>query len=529
MQCRHHPICPGCPLLDRSYEEQLQIKRDRLDRALARYPHLGLRAPPVRPALRDEGYRHRLKLPVDVGRDHVAAGLYDRRTGKIVDTPDCPVLVEGLRETLQNVLVWLRNKRGVHSIDLRWSDASQAAQLVVACEGASLPGGKRSAEALCKAVPAIVSVAVSEADPEGKRVMGRSPTVLFGEPWIDEAIGSTHYRLLPGSFFQADPQNAAVLHERVKALVGRASTVLDLYAGVGAYALALAPGRERVLAVEEVPQAAESARAMAPPNVEVLTSRVEDLNLREPFDVAVINPARRGSDPDALGRLASLAKRLVYVSCGPEALARDLDILAAHGMKVVAMEAIDLFPQTPEVETIVHLSKGPPLKTWPVQGGRAGGPWLGFPSGAVGRPDEVLVLVIGDPGPKGALMGANFVREGLFAGHALLRLFLRGPLELALGALQRKGHSVAGTDGKTARFFAEKTGLVRPFVHILRAGDAFAPPHGDLTEALDTLADHRPNRDGRPPKPPKSPRGGERDGGPRDGRGGPPRGRPRGR
>lgn len=487
MRCRHHPRCPGCPLLDLPYEAQLDAKRERLAKALGRYPHLGLQAPAVRPATRTAAYRHRLKLPVHVGADHVSVGLYDRASGRILDTPDCPVLADGLRETLGKVTTWLRGKRGVHSVDLRWSDATGQAQLVLACDGGSLPGGRRAAEALRGEVPALVSVAVSSADPERKRVMGRAPTVLSGAPHVEEGIGATRYRLLPGSFFQADPQNAVQLHDLVRGFVGDAPRVLDLYAGVGAYALALAPGRERVLAVEEVPQAAEAARAMAPPNVEVLTSRVESLDLREPFDVAVINPARRGSDPASLARLARLVPRLVYVSCGPETLARDLDALAAFGLRVQALEAVDLFPQTAEVETVVHLARGPTLATWDTRGGRAGGPWLGHPSGAVGRPDEVVALVVGDPGPRGTLPGATFERRAVVATHGLLRLRLRGPLGPALKALARQGHPLAGEDPRTARFFAEKAGLLRPFLHIARAGRAEAPLHGDLAQALAIL------------------------------------------
>lgn len=488
MRCRHHPVCPGCPLLDVPYDGQLAAKRDRLDAALRRYPHLGLHAPPVRPAVRTEAYRHRLKLPVHVGAAHVAVGLYDRRNpGRVLDTPDCPVLVEGLRATLGGVVAWLQGKRGVHSVDLRWSDATHEAQLVLACEGGSLPGGKRGLDALRAAVPAITSVAVSSADPERKRVMGRKPQVVAGSPHLVERIGSTTYRLLPGSFFQADPQNAVRLHERVRHAVGRAATVLDLYAGVGAYALALAPGRRRVLAVEEVPQAAEAARAVAPPNVEVVASRVEDLALAEPFDVAVLNPARRGSDPDTMARLAQLARRVVYVSCGPETLARDLDAAAAHGLRVVSLDAIDLFPQTAEVETVAVLERGEPVHDWPIPGGRATGPWLGRPSGALGRPDELVALVIGDPGREGRLPGATFVREAIVATHGLVRIRLQGPPGPALDALRRRGHPPAGEDPRTAGFFAEKAGLLRPFVHVARSGRATAPLHGDLSHALDAL------------------------------------------
>ncbi len=486
MICRHYQTCPGCPLIDESYETQRLLKGGRLRDALAWYPQLHLKdIPEVLAATHTEAYRHRLKLPVDVQKDRAAVGLYHPKTHAVLDTPDCPVLVEPLRQGLGVVRDWLKDRRGVHAIDLRVSDATGALQLVLACDGASLKGGKAAVKELRERLPALKSVAISMADPERKRVMGRSPQIVDGDEFIVEGIGDARYRLHPGAFFQADPRNAAQLHRLVREMVGDARTVLDLYAGVGAYAIALAPGRDRVLAVEEVPQAARAARDMAPPNVEVVASRVEDLDVRDPFDVAILNPARRGSDPRTLARVAQLAQRIVYVSCGPEALARDLDVLAAYGMRVKDIRPIDLFPQTSEVETVVHLQRGPALETWAVHGGRGTGPWQNNGvSGAVGQAREALALVVHDPGSRGFAPGARWERVGIVASHALIRLLLDAPVEVPLRLFAQRGHPVAGDDPRTARFFAEKAGLQRPFVHITRTERAIAPLHGDLANAM---------------------------------------------
>jgi 23S rRNA (uracil1939-C5)-methyltransferase len=532
MHCHHHPTCPGCPLLDLPYEAQLERKRERLAHALAAFPHLPA-APPVRAAVREEGYRHRLKLPVQITPEGARVGLYAPETGEVLDTPDCPVLEPRLREGLGVVRGWLGDHPEVHAIDMRVSDATGDLQLVLAADGGSLKGGRRGVERLRAVLPALKSVHVSTADPARKRVLGRRPALLSGEPHLTERIGSTEYRLHAGAFFQADPQNAAVLHEIVRGRVGAAATLLDLYAGVGAYGLALAEGRKRVILVEELPQAAEAARAVAPEHVDVVACRVEELDLDQPFEVVLLNPARRGSDPHVIARIAQIAKRVLYVSCGPETLARDLDVFAAHGLHVKHIDAIDLFPQTAEVETIVHLVRREPRLSWPVPGGRAGGPWTGKPSGAMGRPELALALVLHDPGPGGRVPGGRWERIGLAAGHALVRLYLDGPMGLALSALAKQGHPTAGRDARTAPFFADKAGLVRPFEHVLAAGSAFVPLHGDLVLALEAL--------GAPPwmlieaaRPPvrnthptgrvdeRGPRRGPDARGPGQGRGGPP-------
>lgn len=486
--CTHHPTCPGCPLRDHEVDEQLQIKRDRLDQALRAFGHLELRAPPVQQATHTDAYRHRLKLPVRHDRHGgVAIGLADRATSRTLDTPSCVVLRPELREGLDHVRAWLAGRTEVHSVDLRWSDHASQAQLVLACLGGSLKGGRKAVATLRAAWPALTSVAVSQADPERKRVMGRRPQRLDGDAFLPEAIGDTRYRLYPGAFFQVDPRNATQILDHVRQGVGEARTLLDLYAGVGTWALALAEGRERVVAVEEVRQAAEAARAEAPPQVSVHATRVEDLPMDEPFDAVIVNPARRGCRPEVLHHVNRLTDRLVYVSCSPETLARDLDLLAAQGLRVQSMAAVDLFPQTPEVETVTVLTRGEPLRTWRTRGGTAGSPWGAHPSGATGRPDEVIALVIGDTGPGGRLGPSRFERLGTVATHSLVRLFLRGPMEAALRDLARRGRPTAGHDPRTARFFEDKAGLVRPFVHVSRAGRATAPLHGDLVLALRAL------------------------------------------
>ncbi|MEZ4237135.1 MAG: hypothetical protein R3F59_13465 [Myxococcota bacterium] len=503
--------CPGCPLLEVPYPEQLERKAARLRRALDRYPHLELPAPePIVPAVRTRDYRHRAKLPVDLRRAP-RIGLYgpDHR---VLHTPDCPVLAPALREAIPPLLAWLDGRSGIHSVDLRTSAATGELYLVLACAGGELPGGSRAARQLRRDLPALAGVAVSRADPQGKRVMGSAPVPVAGAAWLEEAIGPTRYRLHPGAFFQVDPLQAERIHALVREGVGGARSVLDLYAGVGAYGLMLAPGRDRVLMVEEVPQAADGARAMAPRHVEVVAGRVEDQPLAQgAFDAAVINPARRGSLPAPLARLAGLVDRAVYVSCGPETLARDLDVLAAHGLRAERIVPVDLFPQTAEVETVVTLVRGPPLARWRGPGGWAETPWRterGLShSGAPGRPSAALALVLGETRQRGTVDGARYERIGTVAGHSLVRLQLTTTLGRALAGLRARGHALAGAEPRTRAFFAEKGGLVRPFVHVERDRDGNeAPLHGDLAEAMAQLGGGGPR-----PSPARRARRGRRE------------------
>lgn len=537
MNCRHHPSCPGCPLMGVPYSEQLSTKRARLLRALRRYPHvvghIDLDAVVVRPAVREEGYRHRLKLPVQKGRNGVSIGLYAEDGRTVVNTPDCPVLAAPLREAMPALATWLAHRDGVHSIDLRVSGQSGDIQAVLACRGGELDGGARAARDLVRLIPRLTSLAVSRADKAARKVMGAAPRVMAGSQRISEKIGATTLSVHPGAFLQVDPLNAVQLHEMVAAHVGSAKRVLDLYSGVGAYGRMLArDGGRSVVAVEEVSAAVRSARHEAPRNFHILEGKVEDVLDRPELataDVAVLNPARKGSEPSVLRAMAARVERVVFVSCGPEALARDLDVLAASGMKVRSIEALDLFPQTAEVEAVVHLERARPLQSWAVTGGQATHPWAGRPSGALGKATELIALVIGDPGERGRSSTGAWRRLGLVAGHAVLALRPTAHPRRQLDELARNGHPLAGQHGSTDRFFAEKAGLQRPFLHVSRAGGAVAPLHGDLVTALVSLG-ATPGlleRAGARPEAAMAPRAsgprGPRPGGPAPKRGRPPR------
>ncbi len=476
MNCRHHPACPGCPLLTTPYTEQLQRKQRRIAEAFALFPHLGLKAPPVHAARFQESYRHRLKLPVHIGNRGVQIGLYDPASHRVLDTPDCPVLAAPLRDALQEIHRWLDGKKGVHALDLRLSAATGELQGVFACVDGRFPGGERGAAQLMRVLPKLVSIAVSRADPEKRRVFGQDPKIIAGKEWIGEAVGDTRYRLFPGAFFQVDPRNAIQLHDLVRRDVGNAGRILDLYSGVGAYARMLARPGVEVVAVESLPAAAEAARMGAPGGVTVVMADVDRFQPRGRFDAAVLNPAREGADPATLEKLAKLVPRLVYVSCGPESLARDLDRLAWHGLRVENVEAVDLFPQTPEVEVVVRLVKGEPLQHWGhVQG--AGGV---EPSGVIGHAQRSLILVVGDPGPGGNYNSGRWTRKDVLLGHGLVQV--EGDLQGAIAMLRSRGRLLAGVEERTQRFFKDKLGLVRPFVHVLEGANrpGRAPLHGDL-------------------------------------------------
>jgi len=541
--------CPGCPARDTTYDQQLAAKEARLRAALARYPALGALVTPepglimsIVPAAHITGYRHRAKLPVEREGAALRIGLYTSVGRTVVDTPDCPVLHPEARAVLAALRPWLAEEGvaapagPVTGLDVRYVADAKACQVTIACKGGELPGGAHAARRLMRDVPGIAQLAVSRADPRGLRVLGDAPRVVAGPASLPERIGATSYRLTPGAFFQVDPRQAHELATRVGAALAGARRIADLYCGVGAYALALAPSCDAVVGIEESATAVDAARLAAREaglegRVRFVPRRSEDAlaegaldSLGGPCDGLVLNPARRGAHPRALEAIAQAAPaKVAYVSCDPDTLARDLDHLHWAGFRAVRVSPVDLFPQTFEVEAVVALEKVPrpdlPAARW-VDGGLGTRavmlpPWATFrPKKAVFLPPEgasgvavlegawpgrarVLALVGGAVPQRGGRAGAGVYErvEALPGDFSLVRLHLPPASILgAVKALAKAGHAVCGDpqgDRGLNALCETRASLARPFLHVEALewpGErAEADLPGDLALALDRM------------------------------------------
>ncbi|MBI5499307.1 MAG: hypothetical protein HY907_03625 [Deltaproteobacteria bacterium] len=373
LRCPHRPPCGGCALLELAPERQLSWKRERTAEALARFP--SLRDVAVReciPAPSPTGYRTRVKFAVARGSGGRAAlGLFRPGTHEVLDLPGCLVVHEGLRPVLDELRGLLgRTATAVRHVDLRWSTLESRAHVTLVVDGPSDPRRVEGvAGALVAARPEVRGVGM-RATAEGPvpRAVGGATVPVLGEPHLVEAIGDARYRLSPGAFFQADPAAASRLHDVVRGWLapakGRARSLCDLYAGAGAFAIALADLAGEVTAVESVGTAVEDAAAGA------RLSRREVRVVRAPverflaglgpgsLDRAVLDPPRRGVPAGALRSLATAGPaRLAYVSCDPDTLARDLDALLPLGLVPAAVVPVDMFALTDEVEAVALVER----------------------------------------------------------------------------------------------------------------------------------------------------------------------------
>ncbi len=315
--------------------------------ALARLGKLGsVPVLPIIPAPQPWRYRHTARLHLGRG-----IGYYRRQSRALVPVADCLLLPRQLSALLGPLSTYLRGVEG--ELVLRLGRATGEALVLVRAARASLPRLRAAARSLFRN-PVLVGF-VGEA--------GGARRVFFGRDAYREECSGRKFLVPAGAFFQANPHIIPELLAAVTRfcrLTGR-EVLYDLYCGVGLFAVVLASHCARVYGIEAAGEAVAAARANAGlnqvRNASFIAGRVEEV-LKEaasqaPPDVVVLDPPRSGCSPRVLEELALLApRRIVYVSCDPATLARDLGFLAAHGYRVEAVQPLDMFPQTYHIEAV---------------------------------------------------------------------------------------------------------------------------------------------------------------------------------
>ncbi len=369
IDCPHAARCAGCTRLSQPYDAQLVDKASEVARALARYPELrALRVEPCAPATPHVGYRTRAKWVVDGGR----VGLYAKGSDhEVVDLPGCVVVPQSLVRVAEALRGRLAEggaaAAAITGLDVRQAlDGGLEALLVTVIHDHALRDADAALAPIAAAlarVPGVVGVARASRDPGSPRAFGAPPRLLVG---ASSAVDYGHLATF-GAFVQAHRGQSVQLARLVASAVAQtgSTTVLELFGGAGALGLALARAGADVELLELVEGAADAATEMARRERLPLQARVADatrLSEREPpRDLVVVDPPRRGLPPRLRDAVVRIARRaIVYVSCDPATLARDLAHLARLGFAATSARPIDMIPQTDAVETVVVLRPASP-------------------------------------------------------------------------------------------------------------------------------------------------------------------------
>ena len=380
--CPHYPHCVGCSFIDVPYPEQLARKRAIVLDSFARYPSLAaVEMPRVAPASERLGYRTRVKLVVRRNRDQIALGLYVPNSHRVIDISSCPVHPRPVNQTAQYLKKKIlelgimaydeRDDSGdLRYVDFRFSAARQELSVTLVTRHSSFPAGVQLARSLMKRFPFVTGVNQNVNEARGNVIWGPAFRTLAGRETLMDRVGDVKLVFPPGVFSQANPSTARKLYETVTKfadLIG-SETVLDLYCGVGPISLYLASTARQVWSVDDselaVNTAKQNARRNGRGNCRFLAGDVGSMatklkNDLGHIDLIVLNPPRKGLQPAAMKPIVECgAPKLIYVSCEPTTLARDLDRLVNGGYRIERLALFDMFPQTEQVESAVLLSKG---------------------------------------------------------------------------------------------------------------------------------------------------------------------------
>jgi 23S rRNA (uracil1939-C5)-methyltransferase len=357
--CPAFPQCGGCAYQELTYEAQLHLKEDVLRESLAR-AHVPWEGPIPLVGSPEEGWRTRASFHLQERDGRWLLGLYEDGTHRVVDLPRCLQLSPAMGRVARRLLEELSGRpawaRGVAGIDL--AEAGDGSSLVVALETTLDPGEATALSPLARVDGAITGLGV-----HGGRGRARRFLSLAGEPFVETTAGGVQLRSHVQSFFQSNRFLVDPLVAAVGDLLGEGGDVLDLYAGVGLFALASAARAESVHALELSPTAVEDAefnvRRAGRPRVRVSRAEVATALARLPSSGAervILDPPRTGAGPSVVRALSARRPEVVvYVSCDPPTLGRDLRTFAEKGYLPDAVQAFDLFPDTFHLETVVRL------------------------------------------------------------------------------------------------------------------------------------------------------------------------------
>lgn len=369
VDCPHRVACGACSFLRQPYGEQLERKRHRLGDVLVEKVRLvKAQLLPTLPSPRVEGYRSRAKMTISSNRDReFVLGYFQRKSREVVDAPECGVLVPELLETTRRLRRLLNGPTrfpfSLRHIDLRCGSDPKRQYLTLVVKAESMP--RLPIDEIADGCPHVAGIGVNLNPKGGAQVVKGRIEPIHGAREIFVDTAGLSLRVSPGSFFQVNLGLLPEIHARMAEFFGAGELLVDLYAGVGTHGLALRRLFRRILCVEGVRSSVADARATIKTgrvgNVEILANPIHRSLRRlasEKPDAIILNPSAAGADPSAVNAItASPARMVAYLSCDPATLARDLSMLIAGGFKLVTAQAIDMMPQTRQIESLTLLRR----------------------------------------------------------------------------------------------------------------------------------------------------------------------------
>ena len=370
--------CGGCAWRHVTYEAELRYKAQHVADCIQRIGGIKTPCDPIVGCKSPDGYRNKAQYPVAGGENGLRVGFFAPRSHRLIEQRDCRLQPPVFRDILDIVAAWADEYRVpiydettgqglLRHVYIRQAEATGELMTCLVCTSGKLPEVPRLLEKLT-AVPGMTSIMVSVNAKDTNAVLGDREFTLWGQDAIIDILCGRHIRLSPRSFYQVNRRQAETLYNLAADAAGLTGeeTLLDLYCGTGTIGLSMADRVKTLIGVEIIPAAVEDARRNAEQNG-VQNARFlcadaaqasEQLKTEGVHpDVVVLDPPRKGCDLALVKTVAQglCPDRIVYVSCAPATLARDLHEFARLGYSTDRITPVDMFPRTAHVETVARL------------------------------------------------------------------------------------------------------------------------------------------------------------------------------
>ncbi|RLQ93859.1 23S rRNA (uracil(1939)-C(5))-methyltransferase RlmD [Falsibacillus albus] len=377
--CPIYKECGGCQIQHYSYEGQLAAKTKHVRDVMTRigklenvkiHETLGMTDP--------WHYRNKAQVPVGERNGELIAGFYQKRSHEIIDMDACIIQDQKNDEVIQVVKDILKkysvraydehkHSGAIRHIMTRIGHKTGEVMVVLVTRTKELPHQNKIIEEIAGSIKGIKSIVHNVNSKRTNVIFGKDTKVLWGEEVIYDYIGDVKFAISARSFYQVNPAQTKVLYEQALEYAGLSGeeTVIDAYCGIGTISLFLAQKAKKVFGVEIVPEAIEDAKRNAElneiANAEFEAGEAEVVIPRwykegNKADVLVVDPPRKGCDEALLQTIIDMKpKKVVYVSCNPATLARDLRVLEDGGYKTAEIQPVDMFPQTMHVEAVAKI------------------------------------------------------------------------------------------------------------------------------------------------------------------------------
>lgn len=375
-RCLHYTKCGGCQFRHMNYAEELEAKRIRVEDALRRLGGADIHVSAILGAEQVDRYRNKAQFPVAKGP---RIGFYRPRSHDVIDVDDCLLQGEAAARLRGAVKEWMAeysipayNERTftglVRHVYVRTNRAGRSLCCLLV-NGRGVPREAELVRALRRAEPNLAGIVLGVNEKHNNVILGDSYRTLWGEDFLSDTLCGLTFRLSVPSFYQVNPAQTEVLYGKALEFAGLtgAETVLDLYCGIGTISLVMARKAGMVWGAEVVPQAVDDAIANAQRNhIENARFLCADAGEAARYlegegvcpDVVCVDPPRKGLAEDVVDTIADMGpQRVVYVSCDPGTLGRDVKRFAGRGYTLKKAVAVDMFPRTAHVETVVLLSR----------------------------------------------------------------------------------------------------------------------------------------------------------------------------